>query len=82
MDALIIEEGDFVLNSGGDRKLAESMGDRRDVLMFLHSHRYPSCTVVDVLELWKSLARDTNEKCIAAFQPRRDNERASLCQAG
>lgn len=69
MDALIIEEGDFVLNSGGDRKLAESMGDRRDVLMFLHSHRYPSCAVVDVLGLWKILARDTNEKCAAAVQP-------------
>lgn len=50
MDALIIEEGDFVLNSGGDRKLAESTGDRRDVLVFSHSHRYPSCTVGDVLE--------------------------------
>lgn len=82
MNALIIEEGDFVLNSGGDRKLAERVGDRRDVLVFSHSHRYPSCTIVDVLELWKSLARDTNEKCVAAVQPIGDNEQASLCQAG
>ena len=39
------------------------------MLSFAHSHQDPSCTILDVLELLKALARDPDEKCIAVVQP-------------
>lgn len=41
------------------------MEDRCDELGFMHSHQDPRSAFLDILELLKALARDTDEKCIA-----------------
>ncbi len=72
IDAMMGEESNFVLNPVGDRKLGKSMVDQHDVFMFWNSHKDPSSTVLDVLELLKSLARYPDDKYIAVVQPVED----------
>lgn len=54
---------------GGHRKPVKSTENGHDVFMFLHSHQDPSDSVLDMLVLLKSVARDTNKKSIAAVRP-------------
>jgi len=44
MDALMCEEGNLVLNPGGDGEQVELVENGGNVLMFPHSHQHPSCT--------------------------------------
>ena len=34
-----------------------------------HSHQDPGSAVLNILELFKALARDPDEKCVAVVQP-------------
>jgi len=44
MDAQMCEEGNLVLNPGGDGEQVELVENGGNVLMFPHSHQDPSCT--------------------------------------
>ncbi len=79
MDALMGDEGDFVVNSGGDREPVKCAEYQYVVFLFLHSHQDPSSAVLDILELLKTLARDSDEKCIVVVQPGGDKGVDEFC---
>lgn len=37
-------------------------------VMFVHSHQYPSCNILDIVEPLQNLSRKPNEKCVRSLQ--------------
>ena len=69
MNALMGEEGDLILNSGGYGEPVECLKGGSDVVIFTHPHQDPCSTVLDVLKLLNTEAGDPDEECVAVVQP-------------
>lgn len=69
MEALVGQQGDFVLDPVLNRQSVEGFKDRCDVIVRLHPHQDLGSTVLNVLQLLDVLAGDPDEECVAVVQP-------------
>lgn len=64
------------------KKPVQSVKDAGDVCMFTHPHQDPDSAVLSVLELWKALARVSDEECVTVVKPGGDKGMDELLRKG